>query len=102
MKRTLINNNLEPPEKRELDREEFRHAAIGYVRNFCTLDEIFDTYNHDKEVSIRFHKWMMDYNSVHLVDILSDKPQPTYDELWELFCRPENTLPLHEGKEFDC
>ncbi len=101
MKPTLINNGLEPPEKRELDREEFERHALNFVKQYYKLEQVFDTYTHDREVSIRFHKWMMDYNSVHLVDILSDKPQPTYDELWELFCRPDNILPLHEGKEFD-
>ena len=91
----------DPPTKRELERQEFEQAAIDWVKKHVTIEALFDLYEHDREVAIRFHKWMMDYNSVHLVDILADIPQPTYEELWDKFCSPDNNLPLHEGEEFN-
>ncbi len=68
------------------DHQEEEEQMLDFVKKHYKVEDVFDLYNHDREVAIRFHKWMMDYNSVHLVDLLADKPQPTMEEMFERFC----------------
>lgn len=88
MKSNYIDNGLEPPDqpsKRELDREEFEQAAIEWVKT-KKPHEIFDLYDHDKEIALKFYKWALDYSSIHLVGLLKGD-YPTQDQLWELYCQ---------------
>ncbi len=86
MKPTLINNGLEPPEKRELDREEFEYHALNFVRQYYKMEDVFDTYNHDKEIALKFKTFVSRYMNG---EINEDEPDRNIndDDLWDLFCK---------------
>jgi hypothetical protein len=87
MKNDILNNGLQPPERTERDADGQLQDLLEWVRKTYKPTDFWDMYEHDREVAIRFHKWMMDYNSVHLVDLLADKPQTTMEEMFERFCK---------------
>ena len=94
MKPTLINRTLMAPEdaptKRELDQEEFEQKALAYVAANFSIEEVFDTYNHDKEVSLPF----AEYLSYHYVTVRTEEGYRhkaggvwfTTDQIWDEYC----------------
>src|SRR5690242_11031051 len=97
MKPQYINRTLTPPEempsKRELDQEEFEQKALAYVAANFSIEEVFDTYNHDKKVSLPFAEYLSyNYVTVRTKEGYRHKQRGeffTTEQVWDIY----NSLP---------
>lgn len=95
MKLQLINRTIMHPEdkptRRELEREEFESAALKFVKTNFKVDEVFDLYEHDKEICIKFAQWVRDNTIADGAPKLyyngkTHKRRVTMADLFEIYC----------------
>lgn len=101
MKTELTTNGLQPPEKplRRADEDSIK-GTIKWVREFFEPEEIFDLYNHDREVAQSFLEWYEQSGWMPANSFTSNDPDKTgyiitgphtpervdFKELWEIYC----------------
>lgn len=100
MKPELTHNGLQPPDRIMLDENEHIESTLKYVRDNFTPSQIFDLYNHDREVAKAFHDWYEKSGwmpasilggkySLHEGYINIDPKAPNkvnFEQLWEIYC----------------
>lgn len=85
MKTQLTKNGLQPPERNEhCINEEFEKWRKIISKEYLP-SEVFDLYEHDREVALKFYKWALDYSSTHLPELLEGK-YPNHEMLFEIYC----------------
>lgn len=93
MKPTLINRTLHPPDRivsDDTDSSVIEHI-LGWVKRNYSAEDLFDLHDHDKEVALKFFKWMkeytMDWGASKI--FVKDKKYPmrmSLEELWDIYC----------------
>lgn len=82
MKDPLINRTLQPPDKivsDDCDENVIDHI-LGWVKKNYTAADLFDLYEHDKEVIGKFLQWRG-----------SAYKHVPFEQVWEIYCnQPEN------------
>lgn len=91
MKINYLNRTIMPPEKYEDETELDEQAFINYVRERYKPNDLFDLYEHDKEIAIKFAEWVDTKavrNGFHewTIGAGNEKKHFTSQELFDFYC----------------
>lgn len=102
MNTELTNNGLQPPDKSGSEYEETERLIklLEWVKETYKPEQIFDLYNHDREVAKNFNDWyeksgwmpasnLWGKYSLHEGYINIDPKAPNkvnFEQLWEIYC----------------
>lgn len=109
MKQQYDNRTMTPPEdkpsKSELDQDGFEQSALKYVQALYKVDEVYDLYEHDREVAKRFIEWSYkagyrydDKRNYYYTFNMHPNDHYTFEKLWEIFCNVGNVVYGTENK----